>query len=58
MPGDPQTVSVAEAAEVLGVHPQTLYREIANGSAPFPVIRLGDRILIPKAAIERLVGAA
>ena len=55
-----QTVDVATVAAALGVHPQTIYREIANGTAPFPVIRLGDRILVPKAALERLVtdGAA
>jgi excisionase family DNA binding protein len=50
------TVDVAAAAVVLGVNKQTIYEAIKRGDQPFPIIRLGDRILIPRQALDRLVG--
>jgi excisionase family DNA binding protein len=55
MPDERQTEDVKAAAAILGVHPQTLYEAIKHGTAPFPVVRVGGRILIPRAALERLV---
>lgn len=50
------TVSVKEAARLLGVSHTTLYEAIKSGG--FPHIKIGQRIRIPKAAIEQLVGAS
>jgi len=50
-----QTVDVATLAPILGVQKATIYRAIAEGRAPFPVIRVGDRLLISKIAIQRLL---
>jgi excisionase family DNA binding protein len=49
------TVDVATAASILGVNKHTIYEAVKRGDQPFPVIRLGDRILIPRAALERLL---
>jgi excisionase family DNA binding protein len=48
--------SVAEAARRLDVSPMTLYREIAAGR--LAAIRIRDRLLIPRIALERLVDEA
>lgn len=49
------TVDVATAAGILGVNKHTIYEAIKRGDQPFPVIRVGDRILIPRAALQRLL---
>ena len=49
------THSVASAAKILGVHPLTLYAAIRRGESPVPIIRVGRRILVPRAALERLL---
>lgn len=45
-----QTVSVARAAEVLGVHPWTLYRWAREGR--IPAIKLGRSVRFRVAALE------
>ncbi len=49
------TCDVPSAAKILGVHPLTLYSAIRRGESPVPVIRIGRRILVPRAALERLL---
>jgi excisionase family DNA binding protein len=49
------TADIAEAARVLGIHKQTLYDAIKRGEQPFPIIRVGARILVPREALDRLV---
>ena len=49
------TVDVATAAIILGVNKSTIYRAIERGDAPFPFIRVGDRILIPREALDRIL---
>ncbi len=49
------TLDVPSAARVLGIHPLTLYSAIRRGESPIPVIRIGRRILVPRAALERLL---
>ncbi|MDP9235002.1 MAG: helix-turn-helix domain-containing protein [Actinomycetota bacterium] len=49
------TITVAEAAEILGVNKLSLYESIRRDEAPVPVIRIGRRIVIPKAALDRLL---
>jgi excisionase family DNA binding protein len=51
-----QTYSVREAAKLLGVSYTYVYERIAaNDPLPFRVIRIGIRILIPRADIDALV---
>ena len=48
-----QTLTVPEAARLLGVDPRTLYDAIAAGR--LYAIRLGVKLLIPKRTIDRLL---
>jgi excisionase family DNA binding protein len=50
-----RTMSVEEAAEALGVGRTTAYTQIREGRFPAPVIRIGKRVVVPVAAIERLL---
>lgn len=47
------TLSVAEAAELLGVSRSLMYELIAAGTVP--VLRLSTRVRVPRQAIERIV---
>jgi predicted site-specific integrase-resolvase len=49
------TVSVTRAAQLRGVSRAAMYREIAAGKCPVPVIR-GARLTIPTAALLKLLG--
>lgn len=51
------TVTVDAAADALGVSRVSLYNAINRGEFK-PVIRIGRRILIPKAALEKLLASA
>ena len=53
---DSLTLSVKEAAVILGVSHTTLYEAIKTGG--FPHIRIGQRIRVPKAALTELLGAS
>jgi excisionase family DNA binding protein len=47
------TVSVEEAGRILGISRGTAYT-LAN-AGEIPTIRLGKRLLVPKAALEKLL---
>ena len=47
------TITVAEAAIQLGISKGNCYEAIRQGS--IPALRLGRRIVIPKAALQRLL---
>lgn len=47
--------SVDEAAILLETTRSTAYRAISNGTFPLPVVRLGGRLRIPRAAVDRLL---
>jgi excisionase family DNA binding protein len=47
------TLTVEEAASTLGISRATAYEAVSRGE--IPCIRIGRRILIPKAALERLL---
>lgn len=47
------TLTVAEAAKCLGICRNSAYEAIARGE--IPVIRIGKRLLVPKAALEVLL---
>ena len=50
-----ETYKVPEAAELLGVNKLTLYTAIKEGTTNLPVVRVGRRMLIPKAALHRML---
>ena len=47
------TLNVGEAAALLGVSRGTAYTLAKNGQ--IPVVKLGKRLLVPRAAFERLL---
>lgn len=53
--GPKPLVSVEEAAEMFGQSRSSLYRAIAMGSFPIPVLEIGGRYRISRAAIQRLI---
>jgi excisionase family DNA binding protein len=48
-------LSVEEAAMLLGEARSTLYRAVKTGAFPLPVVRIGERIRIPRSAVDRLI---
>ena len=50
------TVSVEEAARMLGISRGAAYTHARDGS--IPTIRLGKRLLVPKAALDKLLTVA
>jgi excisionase family DNA binding protein len=51
----PATYSVEEVAALHHVSKLTLYRAIQRGDVPFPVIRIGRCIRIPREAVDRIL---
>jgi len=47
------TVTVTEVAKMLGISKMTAYSAVRDGS--IPSVRVGRRVLVPKAALERLL---
>ena len=52
-----ETVSIPEAARRLGVSAWAAYRSIQRGDFPLPVIRVGKRVLVARAALDELLSA-
>jgi len=52
----PQTVSVETAGKLLGISRGNAYAQAKSGG--IPTIRLGKRLLVPKAALEKLLMTA
>ena len=50
------TVTVEEAARILGVGRNAAYQAVAIGT--IPSIRIGRRLLVPRAALDRMLGAS
>ena len=50
------TVTVEEAARLLGIGRNSAYEAVRRGE--LPVIRLGRRYLVPRAALERMLAEA
>jgi excisionase family DNA binding protein len=50
---EPLTVSVVDAAELLGISRAFAYELVARGE--LPSVRLGRRVVIPRRALEALV---
>ena len=53
MIGEPKTVSVIEAARLLRIGKNLAYAAVARGD--LPSIRIGGRILVPLAALDRML---
>jgi excisionase family DNA binding protein len=51
---DRETVSVEEAGQILGISRALAYQAVRRGE--LPTIRLGKRYLVPRVALERLLG--
>lgn len=49
-----QTYTVEEAGQILGLSRNSAYAAAKAGT--IPNIRIGNRLLVPKAAIDRLLG--
>ena len=47
------TFTVEETAKILGVGRNSAYEAIARGE--IPVVKVGKRLLVPKAALEKLL---
>lgn len=50
----PQTLSVEEAGKILGISRSSAFQAAANGQ--LPVIRIGKRLLVPRCALEQMLG--
>lgn len=50
---DKLTLSVEEAAKVLGIGRNLCYDKVKTGE--IPVIKIGRRLLVPRAALEKLL---
>lgn len=50
-----ETLSIKESAAKLGVSEKHLYRLLARGELPVPVLRIGARIRVPRAALGRYI---
>lgn len=50
----PATITVAEAAKLLGIGRQTAYDLVSQGKLP-GALRLGRRIVVSKRALERFL---
>ena len=48
-----QTVTVEEAAQILGISRSSAYEAVRRGD--LPAIRIGRRYVVPRAALERMV---
>ncbi len=53
MSNDRLTLSVDECAKRLGIGRNSAYEAVARGE--IPVIRIGKRMLVPKAQLDRLL---
>lgn len=47
---------VRDLSELTGASEWLLYKTVREGTCPFPVIRLGRRVVFPKAAVDRMLG--
>ena len=51
-----RTLTVPEAARVLGIGRSAAYEAVRTGE--IPVVRIGKRILVPRVALDRLLETA
>jgi excisionase family DNA binding protein len=51
-----QTLTVEEAAQILGISRSSAYEAVRRGE--LPVVRIGRRYVVPRVALERLLTQA
>lgn len=49
-----QTASIEQVARILGISRASAYRAAERGE--IPCIRIGGRVLVPRSALDRLLG--
>lgn len=52
----PATITVAQAAPIIGASPWAMYEAIRAGECPAPTLRIGRKILIPTRPLADLLG--
>ncbi len=52
-----RTYTVPEFAKLMGLGRSLVYQLVKEGRMPVPVIRLGKRIVVPRAAVDKLLCA-
>ena len=55
-PNESLTITVPEAGELLGLSRNAAYEAVARGE--IPSVRVGKRILVPRAGIEQMLNEA
>lgn len=55
-PAEPLALTVAQAADLAGVSRDALYEAIARGESPWPVLRIGRCIRLPRSAVLASLG--
>ena len=50
------TYTAEELAELAGVSTWALYKAVKEGTCPFPFLKIGRRVMFPKAPVDRLLG--
>ena len=53
MDGEKRTLTIDEAAKALGIGRNSAYEAAKRGE--IPTIKIGGRILVPRAALERML---
>ena len=53
----PRTYTAREVADLLGVGVSSIYQSVVDGDCPVEPIRVGRRLVWPKVAVDRLLGA-
>jgi excisionase family DNA binding protein len=51
-----QTYTIDQLSELLGLSRNSTYAAAAKGDLPFPVIRVGKRLIAPKRSVDRMLG--
>lgn len=51
-----RTVTVEYAAAALGIGRTTAYHAVRTGQFPVRTIRIGRRVVVPRASLDRLLG--
>ena len=54
-PGDCATVSLVDAAQLLGIHRSTAWDLHRRGQFPVPVLRIGHGLRVAKVQLERFL---
>jgi excisionase family DNA binding protein len=56
MPTECQTLKIEEAAKLLGISRNTAYDAAKSGQ--LPTVKIGKRLLVPRAGLSRLLDGA